>query len=151
MELSEKNSLNPNIWGPTFWDTLHFTAFGYPTDPNDKDKDTYKSFIIQFVKILPCDGCSNDAQLYVNNISDLEWMVILTDKNSLIKWSWKFHDKINNKLNKTSIPLNEFLNEFISKRSPDRLSWYTAFYRLIVFIIFIMVCLFYARYLRTTR
>jgi len=151
MKLSKKNSLSPSIWGSTFWDTLHFAAFGYPNDPNDNDKDAYKSFIKQFVKILPCDKCSIDARLYVDNMSELNWVEVLENRDSLLKWSWNFHDKINIKLNKISIPLNEFLDEFVSKRSPNVLSWYTAFYRFIVFIIFIIVCLFYARYLRTTR
>jgi len=46
MKLSGKRNINPNVWGPTFWDTLHFTAFGYPNNPNEIDKDSYKHFII---------------------------------------------------------------------------------------------------------
>lgn len=55
MSLSGKSNINPEIWGSYFWQTFHFTAFGYPDIPNSTDKTIYKTFFIHFMKILPCD------------------------------------------------------------------------------------------------
>jgi|TARA_B110000211_G_scaffold55203_1_gene61377 hypothetical protein len=156
MELSEKNSLNPDVWGSTFWDTLHFTGYGYPTVPNEKDKDAYKNFILNFVKILPCDKCSNDAQIYVNNISDVEWAEILKNNSSLLKWTWTFHDSVNTKLNKRSISIDVFLDGFVKGKSHNKstkssVTWKTSLNRVLLFVMFVGVALFYARHLRTTR
>lgn len=151
MELSGKSNINPNVWGPIFWDTLHLTAFGYPRKPNEADKKAYKNFLLNFMKILPCDKCSKDAIKYTNMISDFEWNKILKDKDSFIKWTWVFHDHVNNKLDKASPRLDTFKKGFIDKKSPYIPSWRTFFNRLTFFVLFILFCLFYARFLRTTR
>tara|TARA_B100000035_G_C20797950_1_gene464150 strand:- start:154 stop:609 length:456 start_codon:yes stop_codon:yes gene_type:complete len=151
MELSGKTNINPNVWGPIFWDTLHLTAFGYPSDPNAIDKKSYKNFILNYVKILPCDKCSRDALEYINMISDFEWSKILKTRDSFIKWTWVFHDYVNNKLDKVSPKLDTFKKDFIDKKTPYVPSWRTFFNRLAFFILFILFCLFYARFLRTAR
>tara|TARA_B100000787_G_scaffold148034_2_gene119347 strand:+ start:1791 stop:2255 length:465 start_codon:yes stop_codon:yes gene_type:complete len=154
MEVSGKNNINPEIWGSTFWNTLHFTAFGYPDIPNEMDKDVYKNFIINFVKILPCDKCSSDARTYINNMYDVEWAESLKDRDSLLKWTWAFHDDINRKLNKKSISLEYFLNNFLktkTKPEPKKVTMKETLNRILIFIMLITFALFYARYLRTTR
>ena len=112
MELSGKRNINPNVWGPIFWDTLHFTAFGFPSNPNDNDKKVYKNFILNYAKILPCDKCSNDATEYMNMMSDFEWSKILKDRDSFINWTWSFHDYVNSKLDKVSPKLDTFKKRF---------------------------------------
>jgi len=151
MELSGKTNIDPTVWGPGFWDTIHFTAFGYPSDPNDTDKDAYKKFIVQFVKILPCDKCSKHANEYISVISDFEWSKILKTQDSFIKWTWSFHDHVNTTLGKVSPKLDTFTKDFINKKTPYTPSWRTFFNRLTLFLLFILFCLFYARFLRTTR
>jgi len=151
MELSGKTNINPDVWGPIFWDTLHFTAFGYPSDPNTNDKDVYKNFIINYVKILPCDKCSKDANEYISVTSDFEWDKILKNRDSFIKWTWSFHDHVNTKLNKISPKIDTFIKDFIDKKTPYTPSWRTFFNRLTMFVVFILFCLFYSRFLRTTR
>lgn len=154
MEVSGKNNINPEIWGSTFWNTLHFTAFGYPDIPNEMDQDVYKKFIMNFVKILPCDKCSVDARAYINNMSDVEWAESLKDRDSLLKWTWVFHDNINRKLNKNSITLEDFLNNFLknkTKYSPKKITIRESLNRVLIFIMLVLFALFYARYLRTTR
>tara|TARA_Y100000389_G_scaffold203307_1_gene251338 strand:- start:16813 stop:17268 length:456 start_codon:yes stop_codon:yes gene_type:complete len=151
MKLSGKKNINPNVWGPIFWDTLHFTAFGYPNDPNKIDKDSYKNFVINYVKVLPCDKCSSDANDYINLISDFEWNKILNDRDSFIKWTWDFHDYVNKKLGKKSPKLDTFIDQFIDKKSPFKPSWRNFFNTLSLFVFIIAIALFYARFLRTTR
>ena len=151
MKLSGKKNINPGVWGPIFWDTLHFTAFGYPNDANELDRNSYKNFIINFVKVLPCDKCSKDAINHINLISDFEWIKILKDRDSFIKWTWDFHDTVNKKLGKSSPKLDTFIDQFIEKKSPYVPSWRKFFNTLSFFVFIIAIALFYARFLRTAR
>ena len=44
MSLSGKSNINPKIWGPYIWKTIHFVAHGYPEKPNYEDKKAYHDF-----------------------------------------------------------------------------------------------------------
>ena len=115
MSLSGKSNIEPKLWGPYFWQTFHFTAFGYPINPNEIDKETYKTFYISFMKTLPCDKCSESSQEILNsNLSDLEKG--LKSKEHLIKWSYFFHDKVNKKLNTKSPSFEDFKDNFINRK-----------------------------------
>jgi hypothetical protein len=114
MSLSGKSNINPELWGPYFWQTFHFTAFGYPENPNDEDKTAYKTFYIHFMKILPCDNCSiSSHEIIDTNLLEKA----LESKESLIRWSYNFHDKVNKKLNKTSPNFETFKYGFQNRDS----------------------------------
>ena len=108
--ISPKNNIKPVIWGPHFWKTFHLTAFAYPDNPNDKDKKVYKSFYKNFANILPCDKCSLEARK-MNELVD--WDSVLKDRDSLIKWTYDYHDTVNIRLDKTSPKFTDFLKNFI--------------------------------------
>ena len=38
--------MNPNIWGPSFWKTIHYTAFSYPINPTEINKKILKNLYI---------------------------------------------------------------------------------------------------------
>jgi len=114
MSLSGKTNINPKLWGPYFWQTFHFTAFGYPANPNPTDKSAYKTFYIQFMKILPCDKCSVSSQEIID-ASLLE--EALESRETLIRWTYNIHDKVNKKLNKTSPSLETFKHDFQNRDS----------------------------------
>lgn len=107
MELSGKTNINPKIWGSYFWKTFHLSTFGFPKEPNELDKETYKTFYITFMKILPCDGCSNKSQKIINDdlINGLE------SRDALIKWGYNFHKIVNDSLGVKSPELEEFIND----------------------------------------
>ena len=100
---------------------------------------------------MPCDKCSKHANEYISVISDFEWSKILKTQDSFIKWTWSFHDHVNTTLGKVSPKLDTFTKDFINKKTPYTPSWRTFFNRLTLFLLFIAFCLFYARFLRTTR
>ena len=112
MELSGKSNLNPIIWGPKFWEVFHFTAFGYPENPNEIDKEAYKQFYINFLKVLPCDVCVKSSP-EILNVNDLD--KALVSRTTLIKWTYDFHDKVNVKLGKKSPSFENFVSDFTSR------------------------------------
>ncbi len=116
MSLSEKSNINPKLWGPYFWQTFHFTAFGYPEIPNSSDKTAYKTFYIHFMKILPCDKCSVSSQEIIDtNVLDKA----LNSRETLIRWSYDFHKSVNKKLNVdvTSPSYETFKHDFQNRDS----------------------------------
>jgi len=112
MSLSSKSNINPIIWGPYFWKVFHFTAYGYPKEPNKEDKTIYRKFYLNFAKILPCDMCTKDSQELMKNIN---WEKILNSKESLIKWTYDFHNKVNVKLNKVSPSFEDFSSNLLNE------------------------------------
>lgn len=125
---ASKSNINPKIWGPHFWKTFHYTAFGFPEEPSYYDFFHYFNFYHDFIKILPCDNCSNSSGeiLLLNKFPfpfpDLgpilrdgtnEINITLTNaRENLIRWTYDFHDEVNKKLNKTSPTYEEFINKY---------------------------------------
>lgn len=107
MSLSGKSNINPKIWGPYIWKTIHFVAHGYPEKPNYEDKKAYHDFYESIFKVLPCDKCSISSQdlFYKSHIYNY-----LDSKKDLIKWAYDFHDSVNNKLGKVSPSFDEYIN-----------------------------------------
>ena len=117
MVLSGKNSINPELWGPYFWNVIHLTSFGYPTNPNDEDKQTYRNFYLNLGNILPCGSCSNSCIEFMEesknhtNGCNLNIDHALESRESLIKWGFDFHNVVNEKLGKVYPKTFEDFNE----------------------------------------
>ena len=114
MTLSGKSNINPKIWGPYIWKTIHFVAHGYPKNPNDEDKKVYHDFYENLMKVLPCDKCSISSQ-DLFKISRIKSH--LDSKDELIKWAYNFHDSVNNKLNKVSPSFEDYMYNFTNQNS----------------------------------
>lgn len=141
MSLSGKSNINPKIWGPNFWETIHFVAYGYPQEPNDLDKKTYLEFYENMMKVLPCDKCTNSAQKLFK-MSEID--KFLNSKNDLIKWSYLFHKSVNNKLGKDSPTLEEFMHNFTTKH--DQMFKLSVNSTIVFAIVIIILVLLFMRY-----
>lgn len=139
MGLSGKSNINPKFWGPYFWETFHFTAFGYPDKPNDDDRVAYKTFFIQFLAILPCDKCRISSQEIIDT-SLLD--KALKSRESLIKWTYNFHDKVNKKLNITSPDYETFKTNFQNRNTDS----YSLLNRLLIILILFVILYIITRY-----
>jgi len=136
--ISEKFNITPTFWGPYFWKTFHITAFGYPDNPNKVDKSAYQNFYDNFMKILPCDKCSNSAQ---RNVLKTDWEYILSSRDRLIKWTYDFHDKVNKKLGKKSPSFDDFINTALVQEPKEECSFLFHNIMIILLIIFILYLL----------
>jgi hypothetical protein len=145
MELSGKTNISPKIWGSYFWKTFHLSTFGYPKEPNDLDKETYKTFYITFMKILPCDGCSIKSQKIINEKSIINDELIngLESRDALIKWGYNFHKMVNDSLGVKSPELEEFIKDITLLISGKRKINY-------LFIGILILLLFIAIFMRCT-
>ena len=98
-------TLDPKIWGPKFWFFLHTISLTYPNYPNTITKKKYYELIQNLPTFLPIEEiASNFSKL----LDQFPIQPYLDNKESFIKWVWFIHNKINEKLEKPIISLNDF-------------------------------------------
>jgi len=145
MELSGKTNINPKIWGPYFWKTFHLSTFGYPHEPNDLDKQTYKLFYETFMKILPCNKCSINSQ----KISFEDLTEGLESRAALVKWGFNFHNKVNTKIKVDVLKFEKFMKDMellISGKNYIYNYNYIYMYIFITLLILVLIYLFFKHY-----
>jgi hypothetical protein len=97
-------SLDSTIWGPHYWFTLHTIAFHYPSKPNEVIKKKYYNFIQNIPLFIPNEKMGND---FIELLDKYPVSPYLDSKLSFIKWMHFIHNKINEKLYKPQISLQD--------------------------------------------
>jgi FAD-linked sulfhydryl oxidase len=107
MSQQKQNHLlfNPTIWGPKYWFFLHTIAMCYPNHPNAVTKKKYYEFIQNIPMFIPVENMANDFSKLLDEYPVTPY---LDDRESFIRWVWFIHNKINEKLEKPKITLNDF-------------------------------------------
>lgn len=103
--MSTKLNLDPKIWGPHYWFFLHTVAMCYPNYPNDVTKKKYYDFIQNLPMFIPIEEI---ASYFTKLLDQYPIQPYLDNRESFIRWVWFIHNKINKKLEKPDISLNEF-------------------------------------------
>ncbi len=142
MELSSKTNINPKKWGPFFWKTLHLSTFGYPKEPNELDKKTYKLFYESFMKILPCNKCSIDSQ----KMSEDDLIEGLESRAALIKWGFNFHNKVNTKINVDALKFETFMKDMDALMSGNNSKTYTYTFTIIIAILILILLYIFVKH-----
>lgn len=107
--------LNPNVWGPHYWFFLHTIAITYPHHPNDAIKKKYYEFIQNLHLFLP----STDISADFSKLLDLYPVAPYLDtRESFIRWMHFIHNKINVKLEKPKITIQEFYSQYYEHYKP---------------------------------
>jgi hypothetical protein len=134
-----KANINPKIWGPYFWETFHLSTIGYPETPTAEHISSYRDFYTSFMKILPCEKCSQSAMQIITT-SNLEEG--LKSRKNLILWGYNFHDLINKKLDKESPSFDDFRKKFTQRDSTTsfRGTFFENIFSLDKIILFIVIC-----------
>ena len=81
--------MDTRYWGPSGWKLLHSITFSY----EEKLKKKYIDFFNVIAFILPCKFCRKSYSEYIINDP-----VDASSKESLTKWLWRIHNKVNDKL-----------------------------------------------------
>jgi hypothetical protein len=95
--------MEPYVWGPYAWVTLHYIALGYPENPAAKDKQTYKTFYQNLCHTIPCDHCCKHYTQYFKEHSIDPY---LDSAEHLFQWTWELHNAVNRRLGKPE--MNDF-------------------------------------------
>jgi hypothetical protein len=98
-------ALDPNIWGPKFWFFLHTIAMTYPHNPNAVTKRKYYDLIHSLPIFIPVESIGSDFSKLLEQYPITPY---LDSRESFIRWMHFIHNKINVKLEKPTITLDEF-------------------------------------------
>lgn len=104
--------LDPEIWGPNYWFFIHCTAMSYPNFPNSVTKKKFYEFFQNLPLFIPVEDM---AAKFTRILDEFPVQPYLDNRESLIKWTWFIHNKINKELEKPQITLDEFYKTFYEK------------------------------------
>ena len=109
--------LDPSVWGPHYWFFLHTLAMTYPHRPNSVTKKKYYEFIQNLPLFLPVEQISGE---FSKIIEKYPIMPYLDNRDSFVRWMHFIHNKINEKLEKPQISLNDFFVKYYDEyKTPD--------------------------------
>jgi hypothetical protein len=107
--------LDPTVWGPHFWFFLHTLAISYPHHPNAVTKKKYYELIQNLPLFIPVESIGND---FNKLLDEYPVTAYLDNRESLVKWMHFMHNKINEKLEKPKISVNEFYLRYYEEYKP---------------------------------
>jgi hypothetical protein len=115
--------LDPKVWGPHYWFFLHTLAMTYPHHPNTVTKKKYYEFIQNLPLFLPVEEISSDFSKLIEKYPITPY---LDNRDSFVRWMHFIHNKINERLEKPQISLNEFFFNYYDeyKSHDDKLGNY---------------------------
>jgi hypothetical protein len=109
--------LDPKVWGPHYWFFLHTLVMTYPHHPNAVTKKKYYEFIQNLPLFLPVEEISGEFSKLIEKYPIAPY---LDNRDSFVRWMHFIHNKINEKLEKPQITLNEFfVNYYNQYKSQD--------------------------------
>ena len=129
--------LDPDIWGPHFWFVLHTMTMTYPHHPNDATKKKYYDFIQNLPLFIPVESMGNHFSKLLNQYPITAY---LDDRDSFIRWMHFIHNKINDKLEKPRISLNDFYVSYYEQYKPKdtQIKEYHRWREKIIYIIIVL-------------
>ena len=127
--------LDPTVWGPHFWFFLHTLAMSYPHHPNAVTKKKYYELIQNLPLFIPVEAMGNHFGKLLDEYPITSY---LDSRDSLIKWMHFIHNKINEKLEKPKITLNDFYFRYYEEYKPKDIKM-KEYYRWKEKIIYILV------------
>ena len=139
-------TLDPTIWGPHYWFFLHTITLCYPLRPNTVTKKRYYDFIHNFYLFLPIESISTHFSKLI-----IEYPVTpyLDSSDSFIRWMHFIHNKINQKLEKPQVTLDQFYKGYYENYKPRnvQLAEYYKFQGKIVYFLLLLAVIVAIYYL----
>ena len=136
--------MNPEVWGPHFWFTLHTMSMTYPIHPNSVTKKKYYEFITNLPIFIPNADIGNH---FAKLLDEYPVEPYLSSRMSFIKWIHFIHNKINVSLGKPDMPFYKFLEWYHKQYIPkdiidkEKTQWNKRYIEIsIIVILILLVC-----------
>jgi len=104
--------MNPSVWGSCTWKTIHLIGLGYPKEPNDEDKHNYRTFFMNFYKVIPCYKCSINYQRHLHEAPIDNY---LRNNDTLFEWTVILHNLVNKEIGKKEISVEHAKRMFLAQ------------------------------------
>ena len=109
MQERERISLDPRVWGKSYWSVIHLSAISYPNiSPSKNERIKFKNFYESFSETLPCEKCR------INYLEDIEKIPIdnyLDNRDKLFEWTVKMRNATNIRIGMRKMSVEEVQNE----------------------------------------
>ncbi|NDA89454.1 MAG: hypothetical protein EBY20_00860 [Alphaproteobacteria bacterium] len=131
-------ALDPKVWGPHYWFFLHTVAMCYPHRPNTITKKKYYEFIHNIPMFIPIE---NIASYFSQLLDQYPVSPYLDSRDAFIRWMHFIHNKINQRLEKPSISLSKFYENYYEQYKPNDLKM-REYYRMkskIIYFVLVVV------------
>ena len=90
------SSINPRVWGGTYWSSMFMRAARYPKfNPSLEERKEAKIFYTRLITELPCSLCRVSYKELLQRFPIDEY---LDSRKRLITWVWLLRDQVNRKL-----------------------------------------------------
>lgn len=140
-------NLDPNIYGPWYWNFLYTIALIYPDNPNDTIIKKYWELIMNFPLFIPNE---EHAKTFSHFIDLYPPQPYLSCKESLVKWVWYIHNKINIYIGKPEISYYKAMSNYydnyklknIKKEEEKKNKHIFIFTSVIIFLIVVIIILY---------
>lgn len=102
--------MQPSVWGPALWRSLHIVALGYPDNcadeaTRDMVRYDYKQFYENFWRVIPCKKCSVNYRQHLQELPPID--NYLSCRNDLFTWTVALHNIVNKELGKREYSVEE--------------------------------------------
>lgn len=87
----EPRTLNPRVWGPHYWFTLHTITRSYPEYPNDVTRKKYYALIQNLPLFIPIPDIGNR---FAELLDKYPVTPYLDSRESFMKWMHFIHNKV---------------------------------------------------------
>ena len=134
--------MDPTVWGPSYWFVLHTIAFNYPQHPTTIQKKIHYRLVHNLHEFLPSKSIAN---IFVKMLEKYPVTPYLDTQKDFIKWMHFIHNKINVRLDKPTITLQEHYNQFHEafEPKPTRLHRFLKQRYNIIFVIVVLLLVGY--------
>lgn len=98
--------MDPSVWGPRAWASIHTYAVTYPKKPTTANKTRAKRWYFGMVSKLPCGNCSKKYKALIECAVPL-MSDDLGSRDALFAWTVKVHNMVNVLLHKPVFDLED--------------------------------------------
>ena len=123
--------MDPDVWGPPLWRSIHFIALNY----NPKNHVYYQQFFENLWALLPCSVCSEH---YRKNYHDIP--IDFTNRHKLFAWTVKMHNRVNKMNGKPEYSYEEAIKIYERPKTNK-----IRYIYILVIIIIVMIALYYIK------
>lgn len=95
---NSNNGLITKIWGESAWIFGHSITFGYPINPTIEQINNYKNYFTLLGDVLPCKYCRESYKKFITTGETELTNDKLKNRETLTKWFYNIHNKVNEKL-----------------------------------------------------
>lgn len=116
------NTVDPEVWGSSFWFILHNGAANYPEKATPLYAERMKGFILGLPVMIPCEKCSDHATSHIeSNWCNLD--KIVSGRKELFRFFHSFHNRVNERYGKPIMSLEDAYDLYSGRANVTKLSY----------------------------